>query len=58
MGLVKGAELYVEKYAPLKDPMELVLKGYPHFAARGEKRPRSSSKTSDEPVPPHARPDT
>jgi Fe2+ transport system protein FeoA len=25
MGLVKGTDIYVEKYAPLKDPMELVV---------------------------------
>jgi Fe2+ transport system protein FeoA len=28
MGLVKGTPVYVEKYAPLKDPMELLVKGY------------------------------
>jgi Fe2+ transport system protein FeoA len=33
MGLVKGTDLYVEKYAPLKDPMELVLKGF-HISLR------------------------
>ena len=27
MGVVRGAEVYVEKYAPLKDPLELVVKG-------------------------------
>jgi Fe2+ transport system protein FeoA len=35
MGLVKGAEVYVEKYAPLKDPMELIVKGY-HVSLRVE----------------------
>jgi len=35
MGIVKGAELHVEKYAPLKDPMELVVKGY-HVSLRVE----------------------
>ena len=35
MGLVKGTDLYVEKYAPLKDPMELVLKGF-HISLRVE----------------------
>ncbi|MCK7514585.1 MAG: ferrous iron transport protein A [Desulfobacterales bacterium] len=35
MGIVKGAEVYVEKYAPLKDPMELVVKGY-HISLRVE----------------------
>ena len=28
MGLVKGSSVYVEKYAPLKDPLELIIKGY------------------------------
>ena len=28
MGLVKGSRVYVEKYAPLKDPLELIVKGY------------------------------
>ncbi|MCU0598227.1 MAG: ferrous iron transport protein A [Desulfobacterales bacterium] len=27
MGLTKGSDIYIEKYAPLKDPMELVVKG-------------------------------
>lgn len=35
MGVVKGTELYVEKYAPLKDPMEIVLKGF-HISLRVE----------------------
>ncbi len=35
MGFVKGTELYVEKVAPLGDPMELVLKGY-HLSLRRE----------------------
>ena len=33
MGFVKGTEIYVEKVAPLGDPMELVLKGY-HLSLR------------------------
>lgn len=33
MGLVKGSEVYVEKYAPLKDPLELIIKGY-HISLR------------------------
>ena len=33
MGILKGAEVYVEKYAPLKDPMELIVKGY-HISLR------------------------
>jgi len=35
MGLNKGAEIYVEKYAPLKDPLELIIKGY-HISLRVE----------------------
>ncbi|OGP82066.1 MAG: iron transporter [Deltaproteobacteria bacterium RBG_16_54_11] len=33
MGFVPGAEIVVEKYAPLKDPIEYVLKGY-HVSLR------------------------
>jgi len=33
MGFLRGIEIYVEKYAPLKDPIELVLKGY-HVSLR------------------------
>lgn len=33
MGIVKGAEVCVEKYAPLKDPLELIVKGY-HVSLR------------------------
>jgi len=35
MGILKGSELYVEKYAPLKDPLELIVKGY-HVSLRVE----------------------
>ncbi len=35
MGLVKGSDVYIEKYAPLKDPVELVVKGY-HVSLRVE----------------------
>lgn len=35
MGLVKGAVLKVEKYAPLRDPLELILKGM-HLSLRVE----------------------
>lgn len=35
MGIVKGTELYVEKYAPLKDPLEIIVKGY-HVSLRVE----------------------
>jgi Fe2+ transport system protein FeoA len=27
MGLTRGSEVHVEKYAPLKDPLELVVRG-------------------------------
>ncbi len=33
MGLTRGSEIYVEKYAPLKDPLELIVKGY-HVSLR------------------------
>ena len=33
MGLLKNSEVYVEKYAPLKDPIEVVVKGY-HLSLR------------------------
>jgi Fe2+ transport system protein FeoA len=33
MGLLKDSEVYVEKYAPLKDPLELIVKGY-HLSLR------------------------
>jgi len=33
MGLLKDSEIYVEKYAPLKDPVELIVKGY-HVSLR------------------------
>jgi len=35
MGIVKGTDVYVEKYAPLKDPVELIVKGY-HISLRVE----------------------
>lgn len=33
MGFLRGTDLYVEKYAPLRDPIELILKGY-HVSVR------------------------
>jgi Fur family ferric uptake transcriptional regulator len=33
MGINRGSIIYVEKYAPLKDPIELVIKGY-HISLR------------------------
>ncbi len=38
MGFVRGTEIYVEKVAPLGDPMELVLKGYHLSLRRDEAR--------------------
>ncbi len=35
MGVIKGTDVYVEKYAPLKDPVELIVKGY-HVSMRVE----------------------
>ncbi len=35
MGIVKDTKVYVEKYAPLKDPLELIVKGY-HVSLRVE----------------------
>ncbi|MFO7964693.1 MAG: FeoA family protein [Desulfobacterales bacterium] len=33
MGIRKGTRVYVEKYAPLKDPLELNIKGF-HVSLR------------------------
>jgi len=33
MGMIRGTEVYIEKYAPLKDPLELIIKGY-HVSLR------------------------
>lgn len=35
MGIIKGTEVYIEKYAPLRDPLELIVKGY-HISLRVE----------------------
>ncbi|WP_169728867.1 FeoA family protein [Desulfatirhabdium butyrativorans] len=35
MGIVKGTVIVVEKYAPLRDPIEIVVKGY-HLSLRVE----------------------
>ena len=35
MGFIRGSEILVEKYAPLRDPIELVIKGY-HVSMRVE----------------------
>ncbi len=46
MGLVKGIEIYVEKYAPLKDPLELIARGY-HVSLRVEE----AAQISVDPLP-------
>ena len=33
MGILKGTQIYIEKYAPLRDPLELIVKGY-HVSLR------------------------
>jgi Fe2+ transport system protein FeoA len=35
MGIVQGTDIHVEKYAPLKDPLEILIKGY-HVSLRVE----------------------
>lgn len=35
MGVLKGVKVYVEKYAPLNDPLELIVKGA-HISLRVE----------------------
>lgn len=35
MGIVKGTQVYVDKYAPLKDPLEIIVMGY-HLSLRVE----------------------
>jgi len=35
MGILKGTQIYIEKYAPLKDPLELIIKGC-HISLRVE----------------------
>ncbi len=39
MGIVKGSRIKVEKYAPLRDPLELVVKGT-HVSLRVEEAAR------------------
>ena len=39
MVILKGTEVRVEKYAPLKDPLELIVKGY-HMSLRVEEAAR------------------
>lgn len=46
MGIVKDTEVYVDKYAPLKDPLEIIVKGY-HLSLRVEE----ASQITVEPIP-------
>ena len=39
MGFMRGAELSVVKYAPLRDPMEIIIKGF-HVSLRVEEAAR------------------
>ncbi len=39
MGFLRGTDIYVEKYAPLRDPIELILKGY-HVSLRMDEAAR------------------
>ncbi|MBW1677053.1 MAG: ferrous iron transport protein A [Deltaproteobacteria bacterium] len=39
MGFLRGTEVYIEKYAPLRDPIELILKGY-HVSLRVDEAAR------------------
>jgi Fe2+ transport system protein FeoA len=39
MGILKGTVVRVEKYAPLRDPLELIVKGY-HMSLRVEEAAR------------------
>ncbi len=34
LGLTKDAEIWIDKYAPLRDPLELIVRGY-HLSLRG-----------------------
>ena len=36
MGLTKGTEVYVQKVAPLGDPMELTVRGYELSVRKGD----------------------
>ena len=39
MGFMPGTEVFVKKYAPLRDPIEFVIKGY-HVSLRREEARR------------------
>ncbi len=46
MGFTRGAQVEVVKYAPLKDPVEYMLKGY-HVSLRHEEAAKIIVKTLD-----------
>ncbi len=35
MGILQGTEIYIEKYAPLRDPLEMIVRGC-HLSLRVE----------------------
>lgn len=35
MGILQGTEIYIEKYAPLRDPLEMIVRGC-HISLRVE----------------------
>jgi Fe2+ transport system protein FeoA len=47
MGITKGTSVYVEKYAPLKDPIELIVKGF-HISLRVEEAAQITVERSQE----------
>ena len=50
MGILQGTECYVEKYAPLKDPLELIVKGY-HVSLRVEEAAQITVEQVDRDAP-------
>lgn len=47
MGMTKGTSIYVEKYAPLKDPVELIVKGF-HISLRVDEAAQITVEKSQE----------
>ncbi len=43
MGIIKGSNVYIDKYAPLRDPIELIIMGY-HISLRVEEAQQISVK--------------
>ena len=46
MGIIRGARVYVEKYAPFRDPIELIVKGT-HVSLRVEEASQISIVAAD-----------